>query len=259
MTDSAWKITTGDDPVVSTAIHAGHELRPEVAALMKLPEADRLREEDPYTDLWANVARNSIVVARSRFEVDLNRVRDKAIYVVPDDAWGLDIWASKPDEDLIAGSLALYDRFYEELGELLDRLVDVHGRVVVLDIHSYNHRREGPDAPVDDPELNPEINLGTESVDEAWRPVVDVFAKTLRELPFDDDVLDVRSNLKFKGGAMSRWINARYGDRACSIAVEMKKIYIDEWTGVLDEVNTAAIGGMLEAAAQSVRDMLVAD
>ncbi len=176
MTDSGWTITTGDDPVVATAIHAGHELRPEVEALMKLPEADRLREEDPFTDLWVGVAKNSIVVNRSRFEVDLNRVRDKAIYVVPDDAWGLDVWTSRPSDDVIAGSLALYDRFYEELGELCDGLVETHGRVVVLDIHSYNHRRNGPDAPVDDPELNPEVNLGTESIDEAWRPVVDAFA-----------------------------------------------------------------------------------
>ncbi|MGB5758207.1 MAG: N-formylglutamate amidohydrolase [Acidimicrobiales bacterium] len=256
MTDSGWTITTGDDPVVATAIHAGHELRPEVEALMKLPEADRLREEDPFTDLWVGVAKNSIVVNRSRFEVDLNRVRDKAIYVVPDDAWGLDVWTSRPSDDVIAGSLALYDRFYEELGELCDGLVETHGRVVVLDIHSYNHRRNGPDAPVDDPELNPEVNLGTESIDEAWRPVVDAFATSMSELPYDDDVLDVRSNVKFKGGAMSRWINDRYGDRACSIAVEMKKMFMDEWTGVLEEGNAAAIGGILEGAAQSVRDAL---
>ena len=34
-------------PVVATAIHAGHELRTEVADAMKLDEEVRFREEDP--------------------------------------------------------------------------------------------------------------------------------------------------------------------------------------------------------------------
>jgi hypothetical protein len=55
---------------------------------------------------------------------------------------------------------------------------------------------------------------------------------------------------------MSRWINARYGNRGCSIAVEMKKIYMDEWSGVPDEGITAAIGHIIESAANSIRDEL---
>ena len=29
---------------------------------------------------------------RSRFEVDLNRPREEAVYRVPEDCWGLDVW-----------------------------------------------------------------------------------------------------------------------------------------------------------------------
>ncbi len=256
MTSPEWRITRGDDPVVATAIHAGHELRPEVAALMALSDADQLREEDPFTDNWVGIAKNSIVVDRSRFELDLNRPRDKAVYLVPEDAWGLDVWSSPPPEEVKLRSLEIYDRFYEELGALCDALVETHGHVLVLDLHSYNHRRSGPDGPVDDPELNPEINLGTESIHEAWGPVLRSFTETLSELPFYDDSIDVRANVKFKGGQMTRWVNERYGDRGLSIAVEMKKIYIDEWSGVLDESITATIGGLLEAAAQSARQSL---
>ena len=256
MTSDAWTVVTGDDPIVTTAIHAGHELRSEVSALMKLPESDRLREEDPFTDHWVGVARNSIVVHRSRFEVDINRPREKAVYRVPDDAWGLDIWSTEPDQALVDGSLKVYDEFYLRLGQLCDQVVEAHGHVVVLDIHSYNHRRGGPDAPVDDPELNPEINLGTKTIAPSWDDVVSAFATTMAELPFYDDSLDVRSNVKFTGGQMSRWINQRYGDTGCSIAVEMKKIYMDEWTGELDEGITAAIGRIIEAAAASVRETL---
>lgn len=249
-------MTTGDDPLVATAIHAGHRLRPEVEALTKLSEAHRLREEDPFTDHWIGVAQNSINVDVSRFEVDLNRPRDKAVYVRPEDAWGLDLWESEPSAAMVERSLEIYDRFYEELGQLCDRVIEAHGKVVVLDIHSYNHRRRGSDAPVDDPELNPEINLGTESIAASWNPVVSAFTNAVSTLPFYDDTLDVRTNVRFKGGNMPRWINARYKDRGCSIAIEVKKIYMDEWTGALDEGITASIGRILESAAETVRQEL---
>ena len=256
MTGPRWTVTTGDDAIVATAIHAGHGLRPEVAALAKLSDADRLREEDPFTDMWVGVAKNSIIVDSSRFEVDLNRPRDKAVYRVPADAWGLDIWTSEPDDEVVNGSLELYDRFYDELGRLCDELLQTHGKFVMLDIHSYNHRRGGPDAAVDDPELNPEINLGTESINPSWSDVVSAFTDTMAELPFYDDNLDVGTNVRFKGGQMSRWINGRYGDDACSIAVEVKKVFMEEWTGVLDEGIATSIGRILEAATESVRETL---
>lgn len=253
-TAPAWTVTAGDDLVVATAIHAGHDLRDEVRGLMQIPEADRLREEDPFTDHWVGVAANRVVVNRSRFEVDINRPRERAVYVTPKDAWGLEVWRSHPPDDLLADSLELYDSFYAEFGELCDRVVETHGRVVVLDLHSYNHRRAGPDSPVDDPELNPEINLGTASITAPdWQPVVASFAAAMREQPFFDGHLDVRANVKFTGGNLTRWVNARYGARGCSIAVEMKKIYMDEWTGELDEAVTATIGGALEAASAAVR------
>lgn len=256
MSAAAWRVSRGDDPILATAIHAGHDLRPEVAALMALSDEDQRREEDPFTDHWVGIAGNSIVVDRSRFEVDLNRPRDKAVYLEPADAWGLEVWSSPPGEDLKQRSLDLYDSFYHELGSICDELVDTHGHVLVLDLHSYNHRRSGPDGPVDDPELNPEINLGTETINEAWAPVLQSFAKTVGELPFYDDVLDVRENVKFKGGNMTRWLNDRYAESGLSIAVEVKKIYMDEWTSVFDEGITATVGRILEAAAESARQTL---
>lgn len=256
MSDVAWRVSRGDDPVVATAIHAGHDLRPEVAALMRLSDEDRLREEDPFTDQWVGIARNSIIVDRSRFEVDMNRPRDRAVYVEPADAWGLEVWTSPPTDDVTQRSLELYDGFYREVGAICDELVDTHGHVLVLDLHSYNHRRSGPDGPVDDPELNPEINLGTETINPAWAPVLDAFSQPIAELPFFDDSLDVRENVKFKGGNMTRWLNDRYGDRGLSVAVEMKKIYMDEWTGVADESSVSNLDQIMRAAAAEVREGL---
>ena len=80
-------VFTGDSevPLLATAIHAGHEIRPEVSSFLKLDEASRLREEDPFTDQIANCGCASVAVSRSRFEVDLNRARADAVYRIPND------------------------------------------------------------------------------------------------------------------------------------------------------------------------------
>ena len=214
--------------VVSTAIHAGHELRPAIASLTALDDATRLREEDPFTDRLTEIAGATVVAHRSRFEVDLNRPRAHAVYRVPDDAWGLDLWREPLSDHEIEQSLTLYDDFYRELGHHLDG-VAARGPFVVLDLHSYNHRRDGADAPAAPPADNPDINVGTGALDrDRWGAVVDAFMGTLGDR-------DVRENVRFRGGELSRWVNEHYSDRGCALAIEFKKTFMDEWTGVLDE------------------------
>ena len=130
-----WSFTDSLVPVVATAIHAGHDLRPAVAACTALDEATRLREEDPFTDSLTSVGGSAVVVHRSRFEVDLNRARDEAVYLTPDDAWGLELWRETPPAEEIERSLDLYDDFYSELVRRLDALAE-RGPFVVLDLHS---------------------------------------------------------------------------------------------------------------------------
>lgn len=258
MTDPGWTITReNDDPIVTTAIHAGHELSKDLARYVALDDEARLREEDPFTDRWLTIAENRIAVTRSRFEVDLNRPPELAVYTDPESAWGLDVWTAALPPDVIASSQAAYDGFYRDLGGLLDDVAASHPRFVVLDLHSYNHRRRGPDAPVDDPEANPEINVGTGSLDRpTWAGVVEAFSASLAAHPFDGGHLDVRENVRFKGGYMSRWINDRYAGRGCALAIEVKKIYMDEWTGEADESVIANVGDALRAATITVRESL---
>jgi N-formylglutamate amidohydrolase len=176
MTPPPWEIVEGEDPVVAVAIHNGHDLRAEVAALMAISEDERLREEDPYTGLWATVAPTRLVVHRSRFEVDLNRPRDKAVYLKPEDAWGLQVWKREPPKALIDRSLAAYDAFYDELQRILSARAKRFGSFVVLDLHSYNHLRGGPEGPPAEPEGNPEVNAGTGTMNrERWASVVEEF------------------------------------------------------------------------------------
>jgi N-formylglutamate amidohydrolase len=223
--------------VVAAAIHAGHDLRPDVERLMALDEADRLREEDPFTGGWTDIAPTAVVVNRSRFEVDVNRSRERAVYRAPEDAWGLRLWHEPLPQELVEESLAAYDRFYRMVGELLDGLCERHRRFLVLDLHSYCHRRGGPAALADDPLANPEINIGTGSLDEvAFGRIAERFVEGLERFDFGDGrSLDVRENVRFEGGHFSAWINSRYSGVGCALAIEVKKFFMDEWSGQLDQ------------------------
>lgn len=243
--------------VVATAIHHGHDLRPGVAQQMVLDEADRLREEDPHTGRLAAAVASHLVVHRSRFEVDLNRPREQAVYRTPADCWDLEVWReTELPDDLVDGSLELYDAFHAELAERLDALA-VSGPFVVFDVHSYNHRRAGAGTPASDPVDNPEVNVGTGSLDRArWGHVVDAFIDALTAAPVSWGRLDVRENVRFRGGHLSTWIHARYPTTGCCLALEFRKSFMDEWTGEVDEARLTELIAALAATVPAVEAAL---
>jgi N-formylglutamate amidohydrolase len=216
-----------------------------VAALLAIDEATRLREEDPYTGRVAELAPTSIVPWRSRFEVDLNRPRDQAVYRTPAEAWGLELWRTPCTDEHVARALAQYDAFYALLARVLRAHAESHGRFVVLDVHSYNHRRDGAPA---DPSKNPEINIGIGSLDRTrWGRVVDRFSDDLRACEVRGHRLDVRANVKFEGGELCRWVHRTFPETGCALAVELKKTFMDEWTGALDERHLVELGTAIAA------------
>lgn len=248
------KIQKGKSPIVVCAIHNGHDIRPEVLPYLNLSEAERLREEDPYTTEWLYISDNTIKVNSSRFEVDINRPREKAVYLRPADAWGLQVWANDLPQQIVDNSLRVYDKFYEQMEEYFDELFLEHDWLVIYDIHSYNYRREGVDK-YSSPEENPEVNLGTANMNrERWAPVIDTIISGFREFNFEGRHLDVRENVKFAGGYFSEWLHQRYGDRICPIAIEFKKFFMDEWTGERDDRKIQHIRELLIASINPVKE-----
>src|SRR5690606_1757782 len=134
-----YSIKRAHNPVIAVAIHDGHAIDNALSPYLAFQEHERFREEDPYTAYLADLPVSRIIVASSRFQTDLNRRREKAVYRLPEDAWGLQVWHPELPDELVNQRLAGYDAFYWDVAQLLDDTVRQFGKFVVLDIHSYNH------------------------------------------------------------------------------------------------------------------------
>ena len=253
-----WTLQRSDDCIIATAIHDGHGLRAECASRMQLSAGDRLREEDPHTGDAIKGIPTHLVVHRSRFEVDLNRAKTQAVYRTPDQSWNLQVWETPlPDEEVTA-SLDLHDAYYRMLGAQLDDVVAAHGRFVLLDVHSYNHRRNGADGDPTPQSEAPDVNIGTFSMPrERWSFVVDPMIDAMRQFDFNGRNLDVRENIAFQGkGEQARFVHQRYPETGCAIAIEFKKFFMDEWTAQPRPDEVAAMRQFMTAAANVCRSAL---
>lgn len=252
-----WRLQRGDGPVIATAIHDGHGLRREVRRALALAEADRLREEDPFTGRAVENVATHVIAGLSRFEVDLNRARESAVYVTPDQSWGLNVWQDVPEDDLVQRSLAVHDRFYDMMQQLLTAIEADCGQFVLLDVHSYNHRREAPDRPAAQADA-PDINIGTFSMPrDRWAWLLDPLIEAMRAFDFGGRRLDVRENVAFQGkGELTRFVHHNFPKTGCAIAIEFKKFYMDEWTGTPDRAALGHMRGFIDHVTAASRDLL---
>jgi len=221
-------------PIVCTAIHTGSFLSRACSKNMSLENDNRMREEDSYTDQLAKLYPNNIIANYSRFEVDLNRKRDASFYLLPEDAWGLQVREEEPDKSLIDSSYKKYDDFYDNLNSFFTEIRQTFDKIIVFDIHSYNHRRKGPDKEPADQQNNPDIVLGTGNMPDRWNGLVDQLEHHFTKYKIKGKPLDVRKNVKFTGGWFSHWLHYTFPGSVCCISIEFKKIFMDEWTGELD-------------------------
>src|SRR5690606_42033941 len=86
-----WDIVVGHGPVIATAVHDGHRMRPALVPYLAVDEEERRRDEDPMTGVLAEVGDVRIRVRASRFEVDLNRPRSLALSSHPEDNCGISL------------------------------------------------------------------------------------------------------------------------------------------------------------------------
>jgi predicted N-formylglutamate amidohydrolase len=245
--------------VVATAIHDGHDVRPEVARAMALDEAERLREEDPFTGQAIVDVPTHVIAHRSRFEFDLNRGAEGAVYETAEQCWGLDVWRDPAlDKAIVERSLAIHAAYYRMLGQLLDDVAAEHDRFVLIDVHSYNHRRDGPDGAPTPQDKAPDINIGTFSMPrEQWAYLIDPLMDAMRRFDFNGRHLDVRENVAFQGkGEQTRFVHERYPGKGCAIALEFKKFFMDEWSGEPEPAELDAMRRFINHIAETAKDLV---
>jgi len=243
-------------PIVCTAIHNGNFVSSEIEKNLGISFSERLREEDAYTEFFTENCGNRIIGKLSRFEVDFNRDREQAIYMNPEDAWGLKVRKKPLSKELQTACLEKYDCFYRQTEKYFSQLLTKHPRIFVFDIHSYNHHRKGPDADYDNPELNPEIILGTKTLPDHCQQLVKSIWNTIEKGNYFDKTLDVRCNVKFSGGYFSSWVNKKFPDKAYCLSIEFKKIFMNEWTGMLNIDKITRLRKIFEATFPVVIDLI---
>lgn len=257
-TGKLWTLEVADSPVLATAIHDGHDVRPDILDVMALPSDQRLREEDPFTGEMIRDVQNRIIVHRSRFETDLNRTKPDAVYRKPEQSWGLEVWKRPLTSDEVNQSLSFHDDYYAMLEAVLKRMEKRYGQFAVLDIHSYNHRRGGADAAPTPQAEAPDINIGTWSMDtHRWSGIVTALGQLFASRRIKGRLLDVRENVAFQGkGEQTRFIHERFPKTGCAIAIEFKKFFMDEWTGEPDLEVISELRQLVAAAAKMLETLI---
>ncbi len=253
-----WIHRRGPGPVVATAIHDGHEVSRAALAEMALDDAGRLREEDPFTGEALTNLPTYTIACRSRFEIDLNRGSHTAIYRLPEQSWGLRVWQTEPSDAVCRVAQEYHAAYYAHIASVLDDVARQHPKFVLLDVHSYNHRRDGP-AAAPTPQIEaPDINIGTFSMPrDEWAFLLDPLMEAMRSYDFAGKKLDVRENVAFQGkGEQTRFVHERYPGQGCAIALEIKKFYMDEWTGEPDPDAVTAMRGLLRHVADVAAEIL---
>ena len=172
------------------------------------------------------VESHSIVIAGldSRFEYDLNRAPDTAVF---DTAWGKQLWKAPLPDSMKEKSLEKHAKFYKVVHALINKLEGLHPKIIVFDMHSYNWKRWDREVPV--------WNLGTLNIDtNRFGAIVDAWSAKLGGLTLPHNISSIsKINDTFQGnGYFLKYITQNFNNTLV-LATEISKIYCDELTGVI--------------------------
>ena len=211
-------------PYICAAIHDGHQFRKSLWEHCLHTEYERWYEEDPCT--WHMIAGPPIVIAGrdSRFEYDLNRAPDLAIY---EDAWGKRLWKNPLPDKERKESLKKHANFYTVVHALISQIEKKHGKSIVFDMHSYNRNRWDREIPT--------WNLGTTKIDnQRFGPLAESWRKKLGTLHLPHGIKkSAKINDTFEGkGYFLQYITENFGNTLV-LATEIAKVYCDESTAII--------------------------
>jgi len=227
-------------PYVCAAIHDGHQFRKELWNNCLHTEYDRWYEEDPETKNM--ISSHPIVIAGcdSRFEYDLNRPPEEAIF---ETAWGKQLWKNPLSEVQKQTSLAKHTAFYDVVKALIETVETKFGVAIVYDMHSYNWKRWDREVPT--------WNLGTSNVDnERFGEDIELWRQSLSEMNFPNNIKSTAliNDTFFGKGYFLKFITNSFKNTLV-LATEIAKVYCDEY----EQVNFPEV---VDSVERQLRDRL---
>ena len=211
-------------PYVCGAIHDGHQFRKELWDNCLHSEYDRWYEEDPETKNMVISMPILIAGCDSRFEYDLNRPPEEAVF---ETAWGKQLWKSPLPKDQHERSLEKHKNFYKVTQALIKKIEDKFGICVVYDMHSYNWQRWDREVPT--------WNLGTSNIDnDRFGEDVELWRQSLSNIELPHNIksdADI-NNTFFGNGYFLKYITKTFRNTLV-LATEIAKIYCDETNEVI--------------------------
>ncbi len=213
---------------IATAIHAGNHVREELLPLMKIDAEKRYLEEDPETDTMIQNAESAIWSLDSRSEYDLNRPPEDALPLTPEKFWGIRVYKTRPNKEMIRASMAKYNKFYDFLISWIKAVLERFDACIVYDIHSYNVTRQvekGVSYP-------PVFNVCTKAINrQYWAGAIDDWLDRLKKISIPEVDTTVAENLVFQGkGELCRRLT-QLDPRILVLPTEIAKVYMDEAQG----------------------------
>ena len=202
------------------AVHNGHQFRKELWDNCIHTEYERWYEEDPETKNM--VSSHPIVIAGcdSRFEYDLNRDPENAVF---ETAWGKALWHEPLSEEKKNRSIDKHANFYKVTHALISKLEEKFGIAIVYDMHSYNWKRWDREVPT--------WNLGTSNVDnDRFGDDIELWRQSLSEIKFPKQIKSTALiNDTFQGnGYFLKYITQNFKNTLV-LATEIAKIYCDKY------------------------------
>ncbi len=209
---------------VCGAVHNGHQFRRELWDNCMHTAYDRWYEEDPATKEMVQTHPIVIAGCDSRFEYDLNREPERAIY---EDAWGKKLWHQPLTNVEITKSLDKHYAFYRVVDALISKIESKFSVCIVYDMHSYNWQRWDREVPT--------WNLGTTNIDqqrfqediESWRAI-------LEETPLPNGIKSTSkiNNTFYGNGYFLKHITNKFNNTLV-LATEIAKVYCDELNQIM--------------------------
>ena len=204
---------------VCGAVHNGNQFRKELWDNCKHTAYERWFEEDPATKEMVQTQPIVIAGCDSRFEYDLNREPERAIYK---DAWGKQLWYQPLSQADITKSLDKHYAFYRVVDALIQKIESKFSVCVVYDMHSYNWKRWDREVPT--------WNLGTTNIDqERFADEIETWRTILSKTPLPNDIKSTAAinNTFYGNGYFLKHITNKFKNTLV-LATEIAKIYCDE-------------------------------